>query len=105
MFNNDTNTNILPNTNIYKYRIGAWNINGIITKEYPENDLFKYNTIKALDFDVIFLSETFCLRDETFSISGYKVIHFCGERYGQRLSLSSLSKSPVSDTALPILPF
>ena len=37
MFNNDTNTNILPNTNKYKYRIGAWNINGIITKQYPEN--------------------------------------------------------------------
>ena len=74
MFNNDTNTN--TNANKYKYRIGAWNINGIITKQYPENYLFKYNTIKALDFDVIFLSETFCLRDETFSISGYKVIQF-----------------------------
>ena len=61
------------NTNKKK---GAWNINGIITKEYPENYLFKYNTIKSLNFDAIFLSETFCLRDETFSISGYKVIQF-----------------------------
>ena len=58
MFNNDTNTNVLQNANKYLYKIGAWNVNGIITKEYPENYLFKYNTIKALDFDVIFLSET-----------------------------------------------
>ena len=65
---------ILNNSTIYK--IGAWNLNGFNCATYPENTIFKCNVINSLALDVIFLSETFCKNNDTFSVPNYKIIQF-----------------------------
>ena len=59
-----------------KLKIGAWNCCGWNSERYPENTKFKINTILCLNLDVVFLSETFCKRNDTISITGYTVIQF-----------------------------
>ena len=72
MTESSTNQNI-PNS---KLNIGAWNVNGWNSERYPENTKFKSNTISCLNLDVVFLSETFCKRNDSFSITNYTVIQF-----------------------------
>ena len=85
MVEDNTDNNVLINDlNTNKYKIGAWNINGFISKEHPENTGFKCNVINRLKFDAIFLSETFCRRDETISIPNYKVVQFNRQKISRR---------------------
>ena len=75
--NNSTDLDILlSDSNTRKYIIGSWNINGFISIDHPENTVFKCDVINHLNFDAIFLSETFCKRDDVISVPNYKVIQF-----------------------------
>ena len=58
------------------YKIGAWNVNGWSSFSHPENSIFKTNVINNIKLDVLFISETFCRRSDTFSVTNYKVIQF-----------------------------
>ena len=85
MAEDNTDNNVLINDlNTNKYKIGAWNLNGFISKEHPENTGFKCNVINRLKFDAIFLSETFCRRDETISIPNYKVVQYNRQKISRR---------------------
>ena len=67
------NTNQIPNSQL---KIGAWNVGGWNSERYPENQKFKCSAITCLNLDVVFLSETFCKKNDTFSITNYTVIQF-----------------------------
>jgi hypothetical protein len=76
MYKSDTNANSIISKSSSKYKIGAWNVNCWNSNEHPENSIFKCNIINCLNFDAVFLSETFCRCDKTFSITNYTVIQF-----------------------------
>ena len=85
MAKDNTDDNILINDlNTNKYKIGAWNMNGFMSKQHPENTEFKCDVINRLKFDAIFLSETFCRHDETISIPNYKVVQFNRQKISRR---------------------
>ena len=75
-FSNTTNTTTIFNSFKPVYKIGAWNVNGWSSFYHPENSIFKTNVINNIKFDVLFISETFCKRNDTFTINNYKVIQF-----------------------------
>ena len=51
-------------------------MNGWYSYGHQENTIFKINVIENLRFDAIFLSETFCKGDDTFTIPGFKVVQY-----------------------------
>ena len=85
--NNDTfslnNLNAAETYTNSKYKVGAWNVNGWNSYGHPENSIFKCNVINCLDLDAIFISETFCRRNDTFTITNYTVVQFNRQKISQ----------------------
>ena len=67
---------LLSDNNTCKYKIGSWNLNGFSSNDHPENTVFKCDVMNNLNFDAIFLSETFCKHDDVISVPNFKVIQF-----------------------------
>ena len=55
------------------YKIGAWNANGWKSITHPENVIFKENVLKSMDLDIYLLTETHFLKDDIFSINGFRI--------------------------------
>ena len=76
LFLNDFRANSTLNNSFNKYSIGAWNANGWNARTQPENQIFKENTLKCLNFDFFLISETHCLKNELIMIDGFKIFQY-----------------------------
>ena len=85
MYENDSSAATLISTeSTCKYKVGAWNINGFNSAGHPENTKFKCEVVNKLKLDAVFLSETFCKREDTFSIPNYTVVQFNRQTISRR---------------------
>ena len=67
-----------------KIKIGAWNTNGWNSDRHPENTIFKCSAVNSLELDVVFITETFCKKNDILSITNYQVVQFNRQNISSR---------------------